>query len=111
MPKTTRVRKPPPRTTTTAAALVGTWGPHEEGDSNLHFTVSRKGKALSVTAVDAYDGEQLQVIAVVLQGKRLRFETVTPSTGSRLAHELEATTAGTAVYRFTVSQRWRRLPG
>ncbi len=111
MPRTPRsaASKSLPRPTA-ADALVGTWGPDEEGDSNLHFTVTRKGAALSVTAVDAYDGEQLQVSGVDLQGKRLRFETVTPSTGSRITHELEPT-AGGAVYRFTVSQRWKRLEG
>jgi hypothetical protein len=110
MPKA-KPRRPRTPAPAPGSALVGTWGPEEEGDSNLHVTVTRKGRALAVAAVDAYDGEQLEVSGVVLQGKRLRFQTMTPSTGSRLAHELESTAGGGAVYRFTVTQRWTRLPG
>jgi hypothetical protein len=109
--KPRREKKTPAPAPAPASALIGTWGPEEEGDSNLHLTVTRRGRALAVAAVDAYDGEQLEVSGVVLQGKRLRFQTVTPSTGSRLEHELESTAGGGAVYRFTVTQRWQRLPG
>ena len=92
-----------------AAALVGTWGPEEHGDSNVHFTVTRHGKTLAVTARDVYDGEVLRVQRIAWDGKVLRFETLTPSTGSTMSHELESTSASTASYRFTTSQAWRKL--
>ena len=92
-----------------AAALVGTWGPDEEGDSNIHFTVTRHGKSLAVTARDVYDGEVLRVQRIAWDGKVLRFETLTPSTGSTMSHELESTSASTATYRFTISQAWKKL--
>ena len=92
-----------------AETLVGTWGPDEEGDSNIHFTVTRHGKSLAVTARDVYDGEVLRVQRIAWDGKVLRFETLTPSTGSTMSHELEATSASTATYRFTISQPWKKL--
>jgi hypothetical protein len=107
--KTSRARPAPRSGRGRTATLVGTWGPDEESDSNLQFTVAAKGAALTVTAVDAYDGERLPVTGVAWDGKRLRFQTVTPSTGSHMHHELEATSDAQAVYRFTVTQSWKRL--
>jgi hypothetical protein len=92
-----------------SGALIGTWGPGDEADSNVHFTVARRGRGLAVTARDIYDGEQLTVRRTTWDGGALRFETVTPSTGSAMAHELEPTSATTARYRFTVTQTWKKL--
>jgi hypothetical protein len=92
------------------ALIVGTWGPEEEGDSNVHFTIARHGRGLRVTAVDVFDGEKLRVRGVAWNGSALRFETVTPSTGATMTHELRALASGRALYRFTVAQRWKKLP-
>ena len=92
-------------------SLEGTWGPEDEGDSNVHFTVARVEGAVAVTGVDVFDGERLEISAVVWDGQSLRFETATPSTGSRLSHELRPTSATGAIYSFTIAQPWKKLPG
>jgi hypothetical protein len=89
--------------------LLGTWGPDDEADSNIHFTVTRRGQRLAVAAVDVFDGEALKVTSVVQSGKALRFTTATPSTGITVEHELRATSATSAAYRFTITQRWKKL--
>jgi hypothetical protein len=92
-----------------AALLVGTWAPGDETESNVHFTVARRGRGLAVIAVDIYDGEKLRVSGVAWDGKALRFETATPSTGAGMAHELRPVSAARAVYRFTITQSWKKL--
>jgi hypothetical protein len=93
-----------------AAVLVGTWAADDAADSNVHFTVARRGPALAVSAVDVFDGEKLRVTGVAWDGTTLRFETATPSTGTGMEHELRAMSASKAVYRFTVTQLWKKLP-
>jgi hypothetical protein len=93
----------------TADPLVGTWAPDDEGDSNVHFTVGRRGQRLTVSAVDVFDGERLRVSKVAQHGRTLRFVTTTPSTGQSLEHELRATSATSAAYRFTITQRWKKI--
>jgi hypothetical protein len=89
--------------------LVGTWGPLNEGESNIHFTVTTSGGRLRVAAGDIYDGEKLKVSAVSSNSRSVRFTTRTPSTGMTIGHELRAVSAGKARYSYTISQIWQRL--
>jgi hypothetical protein len=103
-------RAPVKRRTAAPDPLIGVWAPDDETDSNVHFTVRRRGQRLTVSAVDVFDGESLRVSKVAQQGRTLRFATTTPSTGSTMEHELRATSATSAVYRFTITQRWKKRP-
>ncbi len=90
--------------------LVGQWAPPDEGDSNVRFTVRARGARLEVVAVDAFDGEEMEVADTRLDGGALRFATVTPSTGVRLEHALEALPDGRARYSVTIAQTWLKVP-
>ncbi len=90
-------------------SLVGTWAPLEPGDSNIKFTVSFLGGEVRIAAVDAFDGEPIKVSGIVQKGNKICFQTLTPSTGATVEHELEALPGEHARYRFTVAQTWQRL--
>ena len=58
--------------------LEGLW--HSPDWSDVEFTIKRRGKTFSISAVDTYDGEKLKVSGVKWDGKELSFTLFTPST-------------------------------
>ncbi len=94
--------------------LVGTWmsASDYEFGGGVRFIIAAAGTQFDVQGQDTNDGELLEVSNVRWDGQTLRFDSLVPSNGHRVAYEFECIAPDEVRVRYTISEAWvRSAPG
>ena len=92
--------------TKAVAAMVGRWRPR---DSSVVVDISYDDGVPSVSAVDADDGEQLEILDIEYDEDSVSFTMVTPSTRWTVHHRLSPKENGAIACTTTILDSWERV--
>jgi hypothetical protein len=84
--------------------LEGLW--HSPEWSSVELRIKRFKTTLQIKAVDALDGERLQVKNIDWDETMISFDLFTPSTGHVCHHVVTYTGKNRAVFQITWSEKW-----